>query len=95
MILIQFTFLIFLSPPLNIQLLHGEVIPATKGRRTRLIGTDYTCPSVSSRPVMEIKITLSENYLRHRAIHFQIDLFSLSFITKDGIFFASTLPDSS
>jgi hypothetical protein len=64
-VFIQLRSLIFVVSPLNIQFLKGEVIPATRLRHARSIGTFHTWSSNSSRSVMKITIMLHGNYSKH------------------------------
>jgi hypothetical protein len=63
-ILIQTRSIIFGISPLNIQLLKGKAILATKGRWIRLIGTLHICLVSSSVSVMKIKIMSPQNHLQ-------------------------------
>jgi hypothetical protein len=70
-IFIQVLSSILAFPP-NPQLFQGEVIHATRCRRTGPIRTHRFCWASFSRPVMEIEIVLSGNYLQHNVVYLEI-----------------------
>jgi hypothetical protein len=63
-ILVRLRFGIFVISSLNIHVLKGEIIPATKRRRARLIGTLHTWSPNFCRPVIKTKDMLLGNYLQ-------------------------------
>jgi hypothetical protein len=76
-ILFQLRFVAFEIPLLNIQMLKGKVIPATKGRRARPIRPFQTCSPSFSRHGMETKIMFSGNYLQQHLVHIQKEMFAI------------------
>jgi hypothetical protein len=54
--------------PLNIQMLKGKVIPATKLWCTRPTGTFHTCSPSPSRPLMKIAAILPDHYLQNHVV---------------------------
>jgi hypothetical protein len=75
MITIQFIFITFEISPFNIQVLKGEVIPATRNRCPRLIGTFHICSPNFSSCVMTFKMMVTGNRLPHYVVHIQSKCF--------------------
>jgi hypothetical protein len=66
--LIQLRLLVFEISPWSIQVLKGEVSPATKPRRARPTGTFHICSPNSSHSVIKIAVIFPGNCLQHHVV---------------------------
>jgi hypothetical protein len=91
-VLIQLRWPIFGISPVKIQLRKGEVIPATRLRHTRVIGTFYSCSPNSAHPLMKIIVIISGKHWQHLAVYILQQTFSLSCVVDGSPCLAPTAP---